>query len=60
VFGLLDMPQPDNSDYEEDVFVREQDYEAKRRRPKAKKKGRRLYSSCASGSCMLHQEVNFP
>jgi hypothetical protein len=42
VFGLLDMPQSSGNDYEEDVFVREQKYEAKRRRLKAKKKGRRL------------------
>jgi hypothetical protein len=42
VFGLLDMPQSSGNDYEEDVFVREQEYEAKRRRLKAWKKGRRL------------------
>jgi hypothetical protein len=42
VFGLLDMPQSSDSDYEEDVFARNQEYEAKRRRVKAKKKGRRL------------------
>lgn len=42
VFGLLDMPQPDNSDYEEESFVRNQGYETKRRRLKAMKKGRRL------------------
>ncbi|MDR1055603.1 MAG: relaxase/mobilization nuclease domain-containing protein [Prevotellaceae bacterium] len=42
VFGLLDMPQSSGSDYEEEVFIREQEYEAKRRRLKAKKKGRRL------------------
>jgi hypothetical protein len=36
------MPQPDNSDYEEESFVRNQEYEAKRRRLKAKKKRRRL------------------
>jgi hypothetical protein len=42
VFGLLDMPQSSGSDYEEDVFAREQEYEEKRRRLKAKKKGRRI------------------
>jgi hypothetical protein len=42
VFGLLDIPQLSGSDYEEDVFIREQEYEAKRRRLKAKKKGRRI------------------
>jgi hypothetical protein len=42
VFGLLDIPQSSGSDYEEDVFIREQEYEAKRRRLKAKKKGRGL------------------
>jgi hypothetical protein len=42
VFGLLDMPQSSGSDYEEDVFAHNLEYEAKRRRLKAKKKGRRL------------------
>jgi hypothetical protein len=41
-FGLLDMPQPSGSDYGEEVFVHNQEYEAKRRRLKAKKKGRRI------------------
>jgi hypothetical protein len=41
-FGLLDMPQSSGSDYEEEVFVHNQEYEAKRRRLKAKKKGRRI------------------
>jgi hypothetical protein len=42
VFGLLDMSQSSGNDYEEDVFAREQEYEAKRRKLKAKKKGRRI------------------
>jgi hypothetical protein len=42
VFGLLDMPQPSGSDYEEEVLVHNQEYEAKHRRLKAKKKGRRI------------------
>jgi hypothetical protein len=42
LFGLLDMPQSSGIDYEEDVFVREQEYEAKHLRLKAKKKGRRI------------------
>jgi hypothetical protein len=41
-FGLLDMPQPSGSDYEEEVFVHNQEYEAKRRRLKTKKRGRRI------------------
>jgi hypothetical protein len=43
VFGLLDMPQSSSSDYEEEAFVHNQEYEAKRRRLKAKRgKGRSL------------------
>jgi hypothetical protein len=37
VFGLLDMPQSD-SDYEEAAFAREQEYQDKKRRLKAKRK----------------------
>ncbi|MDR2407834.1 MAG: relaxase/mobilization nuclease domain-containing protein [Bacteroidales bacterium] len=40
VFALLDIPSSTGSDYEEEVFVRNQEYEAKRRRLKARKKGR--------------------
>jgi hypothetical protein len=42
VFGLLDMPQSSGSDYEEGVFAHNQEYEAKRRRLKAKRMGRGL------------------
>jgi len=42
VFGLLDMPQSGNDDYEEENFVRNQECEAKRRRLKGKRKGRRI------------------
>jgi hypothetical protein len=41
VFSLLDMPQT-GGDYEAENFAREQEYEAKRRKLKAKKKGRRI------------------
>ncbi|GHU78178.1 hypothetical protein FACS189414_5390 [Bacteroidia bacterium] len=40
VFGLLDMPQSD-SDYEEAAFAREQEYQDKKQRLKAKRKRRR-------------------
>jgi hypothetical protein len=42
VFGLLDIPQASGGNYEEDVFIREQEYKAKRRNLKAGKKGRGL------------------
>ena len=42
VFGLLNIPQSSNSDYEEIAFARNQEYEAKRRRKKAKRKGLRM------------------
>jgi tRNA 2-selenouridine synthase SelU len=41
-FGLLDKSQSSGNDYEEEVFVREQEYETKHRRLKARKKGKRI------------------
>ncbi|MCL2651670.1 MAG: relaxase/mobilization nuclease domain-containing protein [Candidatus Azobacteroides sp.] len=38
--GLLDNSQSDNSEYEEKAFIREHQYEEKRRQMKAKKRGR--------------------
>jgi hypothetical protein len=42
VFGLLDIPQAGNTEYEEEVFARNQEYESKRRRMKNRKMGRRI------------------
>lgn len=42
VFGLLDMQQPDNSEYEENVFAGRLQNEAKKRNAKTRKKGRNI------------------
>ena len=42
VFGLLDIPQPDNGEYEENAFANRVQNETKKRNAKAKRKGRRM------------------
>lgn len=42
VFGLFDMPQADNSEYEENAFANRLQSEAKKRDANAKRKGRRM------------------